>query len=282
MLPYMYLLPIIVLFSVLLVYPMITVVRYALMDNVITNRNPQFVGFANFVRILSDETFWTALWNTVVFTVVSVFFHLVLGMCFALLLNSEQINRHARSVCRALYILPWTFTVAIVAIIWRLLLNPSGVINFIINAGVPIEWFGSSKTALGAIIFVNIWAGYPFYMVSFLAGLQGIPKDLYEAATIDGANAVDKFRYITIPQLKPVIISMLMLDFIWTMQQLSLVWMTTGGGPVRASEVMGTYTYKLAFLNMKFSMASASAIIILVICMVIGFFYVRYQTQRGD
>lgn len=119
-------------------------------------------------------------------------------------------------------------------------------------------------------------------MVSFLAGMQGISRDLYEAATIDGAGAFRQFTAITLPQLKPVILSLFTLDFIWTMQQMSLVWMTTGGGPIHASEVMGTYTYKLAFENMRFSRASASAVIILVICMILCFFYLKLQSQRED
>ena len=125
--------------------------------------------------------------------------------------------------------------------------------------GFKVEWFSSPRTALHAVTFVNIWAGYPLYMVSLLAGLQGIPKDLYEAAGIDGANELQKFWYITIPQLMPIIISIALLDFIWTMQVFPLVWMTTGGGPIHATEMLSTYTYKLAFSSYDFSLASASA-----------------------
>ena len=117
-------------------------------------------------------------------------------------------------------------------------------------------------------------------MVSLLAGLQVIPVDLYEAATIDGANGVQKFWSITIPQLTPIIISIAMLDFIWTMQVFPLVWMTTGGGPIHSTEVLGTYTYKLAFSTYSFSLASASAVIILVLSLCVAFFYVRQQKAR--
>jgi multiple sugar transport system permease protein len=136
------------------------------------------------------------------------------------------------------------------------------------------------KTALHAVTFVNIWAGYPFYMVSLLAGLQGVPPDLYEAATIDGANEGRKFISITIPQLMPIIVSISMLDFIWTMQVFALVWMTTGGGPIHVTEVLGTYTYKAAFSKYQFSAASASAVIILVISMTVAFFYIHHQKAR--
>jgi multiple sugar transport system permease protein len=114
-------------------------------------------------------------------------------------------------------------------------------------------------------------------MISLLAGLQGISQDLYEAAEVDGANAYHQFISITIPQLKPIILSMAMLDCIWTMQQFPLVWMTTGGGPIHATEMLSTYTYKLAFSKYEFSLASASAVIILIFSMVLASVYVRRQ-----
>lgn len=276
--PYLFLAPALILFAVLLVYPILTVMNYSLYDNVITNRNPRFTGLDNFSAILASADFWSALGHTAYFTAVSVFFHLALGILFALLLNTDRLNRYVKGFFRAVLILPWTFTVTIVAILWRLLLNPSGVINYLLGTE-SMDWFGTVGTAMNAAVFVNIWCGYPFYMVSVLAGLQGIGRDLYEAARIDGANAPASLRYITLPQLKPVLSSLLVLDFIWTMQQFSLIYMTTGGGPLRSTEVLGTYTYRLAFTRMKFSMASASALIILLICMAACVFYVRRQTR---
>jgi multiple sugar transport system permease protein len=117
-------------------------------------------------------------------------------------------------------------------------------------------------------------------MVSLLAGLQGIPKDLYEAAGIDGANEWEKFWYITVPQLMPIMISIALLDFIWTMQVFPLVWMTTGGGPIHATEMLSTYTYKLAFRQYDFSLASASAILILLLSMSMTYFYIKHQKAR--
>ena len=119
-------------------------------------------------------------------------------------------------------------------------------------------------------------------MVSLLAGLQGIPNELYEAGTIDGANGRQLFRYITIPQLMPIIISLAMLDFIWTMQQFTLIWMTTGGGPIHVTEMLSTFTYKLAFSSYQFSLASASAFIILVLSMFVALFYVRHQKSIDE
>ncbi|MFO1141515.1 MAG: sugar ABC transporter permease [Amaricoccus sp.] len=282
--PLLYVAPATALFCLLMLYPMVTVIRYSLMDGAITKKNAAFAGFKNYAAVFADPVFWESIANTLYFTVMSVIFHLLVGLAFALLLNSDRVNPVLRSVLRVLFILPWLFTAVIIAILWRLLLDPNGVINSILMTlhivGFKVEWFSSPATALHAVTFVNIWAGYPLYMVSLLAGLQGIPRDLYEAAGIDGANEWEKFRYITIPQLKPIMISIALLDFIWTMQVFPLVWMTTGGGPIHATEMLSTYTYKLAFREYDFSRASASAILILLLSMTMTYFYIKHQKAR--
>jgi multiple sugar transport system permease protein len=284
MVPYLYVAPAAVLFTILMLVPMVNVLRYSLFDGAVTKKDTEFVWFANYVTIFSDPVFWQSVAQTLYFTVMSVVFHLVIGLSFALLLNSNRVNPALRAVLRVLFILPWLFTAVIIAIIWRLMLDPNGVINGILMAlsiiNFKVEWFSSTETALHALTFANIWAGYPLYMVSLLAGLQGIPKDLYEAAEIDGANELQKFLFITIPQLVPIMISIALLDFIWTMQVFPLVWMTTGGGPIYATEVLSTYTYKLAFSKYEFSLAAASAIFILLVSMSATYFYIRHQKAR--
>jgi multiple sugar transport system permease protein len=282
--PLLYVAPAGFLFTLLMLFPMLNVLRYSVMDGAIMKKNAVFVGLQNYLKLFADPVFWQAVEQTLYFTVMSVIFHLLIGLAFALLLNSNRVNPTIRSLLRVLYILPWLFTAVIIAIIWRLLLDPNGVVNSILMAlhiiDFKVEWFSSPKTALHALTFANIWAGYPLYMVSLLAGLQGIPKDLYEAAGIDGAGEFQKFRYITIPQLKPIMVSIALLDFIWTMQVFPLVWMTTGGGPMYATEVLSTYTYKLAFSSYDFSKASASAICILIMSMSMTYFYIKHQKAR--
>lgn len=282
--PYGFLSPTIILIVVLMLIPIVMVIWYSLMDNVITKKNPRFVGFSNYAEVLGSESFHTAILNTVFFTTVSVAAHLVLGLTFATLLNTRFLKSFTKAIFRVIYVMPWLFTVAIIAILWRLLLSPNGIINFLVMelglSSTTIEWLASPDTALLAVTFINIWAGYPFFMVSLLAGLQGIPKDLYEAARVDGANPVQQFLNITLPQLRPIIISMALLDLIWTSQQFALIWMTTGGGPINSTEMLSTFTYKLAFSEYNFSMAAASAVIILAFSMVLAFFYVRYQKAR--
>ena len=280
--PFLYLSPTLILFTVLSLIPIGTVFYYSLMDNVIiTNDTPAFVGVSNYVEVLSSSDFLGALSNTLILAIASVIAHFILGLSFAMLLNTDLIGPITKALFRVIYILPWVFTASIIAILWRLLLNPNGVVNYLlITMGLTdgqIEWLGSRQLALPTVTFINIWAGYPFYMVSFLAGLQGIPQSLYEAGKIDGANGFQIFRFITLPQLRPIISSLAMLDFIWTTHQFTLIWMTTGGGPIRASEVLSTFTYKMAFSSYQFSIASTVAIIILALSTVVGVFYVRNQ-----
>jgi multiple sugar transport system permease protein len=284
--PFGYLLPTLLLLAILSLLPISMVFSYSLMDNVIMNKNPVFVGISNYVDLITDSAFQQAIFNTLYFTVMSVVFHLILGLSFATLLNTKLLGPFTKALFRVVYVLPWVFTATIIAILWRLMLNPNGVINYILLSmglvDTKIEWLSSRQLALQTVTFINIWAGYPFYMVSLLAGLQGIPGELYEAGTIDGANGRQLFRYITLPQLKPIIISLAMLDFIWTMHQFTLIWMTTGGGPIRATEMLSTFTYKAAFSSYEFSRASASAFIILVLSMAVALFYVRQQKASDE
>jgi multiple sugar transport system permease protein len=232
--------------------------------------------------VLTDPIFLVALKNTFIFITLSTIAHLVLGLAFAMLLNSPLLGGVTKAIFRVVFILPWLFTIAVIAVIWRLLLDPSGVVNYILTTfgQQGVNWLSNPTTALWALTFINIWSGYPFFMISLLAGLQGISSDLYEAAAVDGASAFQQFRNVTIPQLRPVLISMAVLDLIWTSQQFALIWMTTGGGPLNVTEMLSTYTYKQAFSSYEFSIASASAVIVLLLTMILAVFYVRQQRER--
>lgn len=279
--PYAYLSPVLVLLLVLMAVPITMVIWYSFMDNVIMNKNPQFVGFKNYFEVLTDPVFTIALKNTAIFIASSVVAHMIIGLFFALLLNTKLLPNWLLTLFRTLFVLPWLLTVAIIAVLWRLILNPNGIANYLlVSIGMlnqKQEWLSDPSTALVALCIINIWAGYPFFMISLLAGLQGIPTQLYEAAEVDGAGPIRQLISITIPQLKPILISMAMLDVIWTSQQFALIWMTTGGGPIDKTEVLPTYTYKLAFSSYQFSMASASAVIILILSMILAALYVRHQ-----
>ena len=281
--PYRYLLPTLVLMIVFLVIPIFMVVRYSFVDKAVVSPSPAFVGLANYAELFADSSFWNAVSNTIIFVVVSVVAHLVIGMIFAMLLNSKYFSNGTKTIARVIYILPWVFTASVVAILWKLMLQPSGIINYLLSALPQItrntEWLSNKDLALVVICFINIWCGYPFYMISILAGLQGISGDLYESAAIDGATMTKSFFHITIPQLKPILISIAMLDFIWTLQSFNVIWMLTGGGPVESTETLSIYIYKLAFQKVNYSMAGTAATVLLVVCVFIAIFYVRQQKK---
>ena len=282
--PYAYLFPTIILLFILLLIPIIMVVCYSLYDNVIVNKNPVFVGLENYKTVLTDPNFHVAIRNTLFFVVVSIVAHMLIGMIFALVLNTRYLGRRTKGIFRVIYALPWMFTASVIAILWRVMLDPNGVINYLIQtlhlSADTIEFLASRDVALKSVTLINIWSGYPFYMISILAGLQGISIDLYEAAALDGADSIQTYFRITLPQLKPILISLIMLDFVWTLQQFALIWMTTGGGQVNATETVSTYIYKQGFSKYQYSLASTGAVILLILCTVIGIFYVRQQKAR--
>jgi multiple sugar transport system permease protein len=284
LIPYGYLSPTVVLMVVLMLTPIVLVITYSVMDSVITSDESRFIGFDNYAQVLTDTVFFTAVRNTIYFSLVSVVGHFVIGLTFATLLNTRLLSARTKALFRVIYIVPWVFTAAIIAVLWRLLLNPNGIVNYLLStvglADSGTEWLSNPDVALHAVTFMNLWAGYPFFMVSLLAGLQGIPQDLYEAARVDGASWVRQFWHVTLPQLKPIIISMALLDFIWTTHQFALIWLTTGGGPVVATEMLSTYIYKLAFSRYEFALASASAVLVLLVSLALAVLYVRHQKAR--
>ena len=280
--PYFFLLPGLALLATLMTFPIYKVVEYSLYNNVIVNPAPQFVGLDNYATLLADRGFWDALWNTAVFTVGSVVGHFIVGMALALLVNAN-IEPRVRLFFRAVLVLPWIFTAVVVALNWQLLLHPLGIINYGLSSlgliSEPLDWLGDADLAMWTLLVVSTWRGYPFLMVSFLSGLQSVPRELYEAADIDGASAFRKFWHVTLPQLKPVIYGVGLLDLIWTFQLFPLVWLLTAGGPGRETEVLSTLTYRLAFVEFQFAKASAVAVVVLLIT---ALFAVLYLKQDRD
>ena len=192
----------------------------------------EWVGLKNYANILKDEVFFTACVNTFVFTIFSVVFHVLLGMAAALLLNRSF---RGRRLVRTLYLLPWMLSYIVGAITWRWLLNGSyGILNeILLRMGLIKEyvaWLGTKQTAMLFVILANIWKQFPYVMLMFIAGLQAIPHEQYEAASIDGANALRCFTSVTLPNMKNVIVITSTLDFIWSFKQFDLIQTMTGGG----------------------------------------------------
>lgn len=236
----------------------------------------QFVGLRNFREILTDMVFLKAIGNTFTFTLGSVALHLVVGLGVALLLNQEI---YARKAFRIIALIPWMFSSVVVAGTWRWLLNSQfGPVNDILRrVGLPssIEWLGNVSLAMLSVILANAWRGFPFVMVMCLAGLQAIPRQQYEAASVDGAGPWQRFWFVTLPNLRFVLTISTVLDVIWNFKYFDLVMLMTNGGPAGSTEVVVTLVYRNAFEFFRFGYAAAQAVVVFLILAGFTAVYVR-------
>ena len=236
-----------------------------------------FVGLANYARMLGDEAFWQALRVSLVFTGTSVALHLVLGLALALLLHQL---RFARTALRIAFLTPWMVAPAVGATIWLWLLEPQfGVVNWLLQAAhlvsAPVAWLGEPGTALASIIAVDVWRGVPFVMLLMLAGLQTIPIEQYEAAAMDGAGAGQRFRFVTWPNLRYLVVVATTLDIINTVRHYDIIGVMTGGGPAGATEALPVLLYNLAFRSNRFGEASAAGVLLLLLVLAFAVAYVK-------
>jgi multiple sugar transport system permease protein len=239
--------------------------------------NVTFDGLGNYARVLGDEGFWHSLRVSLAFTGTSVALHLLLGLALALLVNEL---RFARTGLRIAFLTPWMVAPAVGATIWLWLLEPQfGVVNYLLRASglvaAPVAWLGEPGTALGAVIAVDVWRGVPFVMLLMLAGLQTIPAEQYEAAAMDGAHAWARFRYVTWPNLRYLVVVASTLDVINTIRHYDIIGVMTAGGPARATEVLPVLLYNTAFRANRFGEAAAVGVLLLLIVLVFATFYVK-------
>jgi multiple sugar transport system permease protein len=245
---YLLLLPLIVVLFGLLAYPIVTALGITLQEKTI-GMPGRFIFLENYRRLLfEDKVFWRVVQNGFIFTIGSVSLKVVLGMTLALVLNRRIV---LRGFFRGLLLMPWVAPTVVTALAWRWILDMMGVFNYIMmNVGImklPVPWLARYGPAMFSLILVNAWRGFPFFGITLLAGLQTIPLELYEAAEVDGASAWQRFWSITLPSLRTVLLVVTILSTIWTFNDFSIVWLLTRGGPVNATDVFATYTYKLAF-----------------------------------
>ena len=245
---YLLLLPLVLVLFGLLAYPIISALGITLQDKMI-GLPGRFIFLENYRRLLfEDPIFWRVVQNGFIFTIGSVSLKAIIGMALALVLNRRIV---LRGFFRGLLLMPWVAPTVVTALAWRWILDLMGVFNYIMtNIGImqlPVPWLARYGPAMFSLIMVNVWRGFPFFGVTLLAGLQAIPLELYEAAEVDGASAWQRFWRITLPSLRTVLLVVTILSTIWTFNDFSIVWLLTRGGPVNATDVFATYTYKLGF-----------------------------------
>lgn len=243
-----------------------------------------FILFDNYLELFGDDVFRTSLFNTLRYTVLCLVFQFVIGFILALFFSKRFTL--AKPV-RGILLVPWMIPVTVTALMFKLLFATDiGVINYILKSlhliSKNIEWLTTPGTAMFALVCANIWIGIPFNMILISTGLTTIPKELYESASIDGANKVQTFFSITLPLLKPTIESVLILGFIYTFKVYDLVYVMTSGGPVNSTHMLSTYSYKLSFEMFKYSKGSAVANVLLVILMIVGVFYIKATTAGEE
>ncbi|MFF4352893.1 carbohydrate ABC transporter permease [Streptomyces sp. NPDC001530] len=246
------------------------------------DNNAPFSGWDNFSHVLNDPTFGPALRHTMVFTFVSIVFQYAAGLALAVFFN-----RHFRlaATLRALFLIPWLLPLIVSASTWSWMLNSeSGVVNYALHlVGVsPVDWLTSPHWALTSVIIANVWIGIPFNLVILYSGLQNIPGELYEAASLDGASGWQQFRRITFPLLRPVSAITLLLGLVYTLKVFDLIWIMTKGGPGDSSSTLATWSYQLGFgtLLPKFGPGAAVGNILILIALVFGLLYIRVQRRQ--
>jgi ABC-type sugar transport system permease subunit len=244
----------------------------------------RFVGLANYLELFRDEVFLRTAWNSVVYTVVSVGIKFLIGLTMALILDQE---RRFNNIFRTLLFVPWAVPVVIVALNWRWIYDDlSGFLNnFLITFHTTkdiISWLSDPALAMGCVIAVVVWSGTPFYAMSFLAGLQAIPKELYEAAEIDGASVVQQFVYVTIPRLKTIFITVVMLSTIWTATNLQFVLILTRGGPASRTEIFPHLAYQTSLMARRLGMGAAVTLVFFPILVILILLLTRRMLRQAD
>lgn len=248
-------------------YPFLEAIRISFTDKMIGRGPGEWVGLKNYLYILRWPDFGHMVIRTVAFTIAAVFLKTVVGLILATSLNQPF---RGRNILRGVFMLPWILPTYIVVLVWRWIFDgQTGVLNQIliswglIDRGIP--FLAKTWSAIGLLIFVYVWKGYPFFAMTFLAGMQSIPADLYDAAKVDGAGRMARFQYITLPALRQVMGVVILLSTIWTMNTLEIPMLLTGGGPSHDTEVFPLLTYHLALQNFRLGEGAAVPIMMLPI-----------------
>jgi len=262
-------------------YPIISNWMLSFQDVTVTtlgNPNKPFIGLRNYATLFADGVFSTSVINTFVFTIACIAIQFLIGFALALFFN--RTFSFAKPI-RGLLMIPWMIPMTVTALLFKFMFSSDvGIINQGLQLfGIiqkPIEWLLSPKLAMFSLIFTNIWIGIPFNMILLSTGLTTIPTELYETASIDGANRRQAFTNITLPMLKPAIESVLILGFIYTFKVFDIVFVMTNGGPVNSTHLLSTYSYKLSFTLFKYSQGAATANVLFVILFAVSCLYLKF------
>ncbi len=279
-LAYAYLSPAMFIMALVIAYPFVYNVVISFSNMNLTHfRDWRLIGLRNYWLVVTDYSFWYFFFKTVLWTVLNLVFHVGIGVFLAILLDKDL---RGKTVYRTLLILPWAVPQYITALTWRGMFNSEyGAVNLLLEKlfHTQVLWLSSEWGAFAACLITNIWLGFPFMMIIALGGLQSIPNELYEAAEIDGATAWQKFRNITVPLLRPVMVPAIILGVIWTFNNFNVVWLVSNGGePSDKTHILVSWVYKSAFTYFRFGYAAAFSMIIFLILFIFSWRFIK-KTQ---
>lgn len=271
----------VVIFGVL-IFPILYSAFTGICHYDLTTRSFQFVGLQNYIAMFSDKYFKNSVELTIIFTVVSVFAEIALGIGIAVVLNKEFVGR---GFVRGLMILPWALPSVVNAVMWKWIFNANyGVLNaLLLKLGLIDKyqlWLEMPKTAFLSLLFVNIWKETPYVVLLTIAALANISDDIYEAAKIDGANAWKSFWTMTLPLIKPVVLILTITKTIWALQTFDLVHILTSGGPAGGTELLTFYIHRNTFKYLDFGYGSAMSYTLSIICFVLTFMYLTIFMEK--
>jgi multiple sugar transport system permease protein len=278
---YLLVLPAVVYVVALIGFPLVLGVWYSLTD-VTVAREGQFVGLRNFVEVLRDSTFRLAVRNTMIIAVIATLAKITLSVGLAFLMLGAF---PGRSVLRTLFVLPWTVPIALSTIDWKWMFHSQySVINWLLLKGgiidQPIQWLGTPIAAMAAVIIVSTWRAVPFGAITVLAGLTAVPADVIDAARIDGAGWWSRFQKVIVPIIAPILFITLLFDLIFTLSELVVVYLLTGGGPVDQTQVMATYALQVGVNGSQLGLGAAIALFLLPVQLVLTIVALRAIARR--
>lgn len=282
-LPYVLIIPITFLTALLVVYPISQGIYISLTDKTLgaaVDQKVSFVGLSNYINLLKNSDFLASIRTTVSYAFLNVVFSVGAGLLTALLVNKRF---RGRGGVRALLTAPWAFPDIASVIIFIWILNSAFGVVGILNQYLPFDtsggWLTSSPYAFVSIIGMSMWKTFPFYSIVILAALQGVPDDLLEAATVDGAGAFQRFKNVTLPSIKPTLYLLGLLAFIFAFRQFSMIYLTTGGGPERDTETLVISVYNTAFKYFDYALSSAIGVAGLLITFVVAVVFLSLQNR---
>ena len=273
--------PTVLVFCAVIVYPLISAIYLGLFSIYTPTMEGEWVGLDNYQRLLASGEFWRSLLNNVIWTTGTLALQLIFGILVALMLHRNLVFR---PLARSLVLFPYFLSTVVAVLVWRWLFNDLyGVLNHLLMwAGVvdmPVDWLGTMPNAMISLILVGAWKYFPFVVIAVLARLQSIPDELYEAASIDGAGAWARFVDVTLPQLRDVLIVVVLLRTIWDFKEFDLIYLLTGGGPIIGTQTLPLMVYKEAFALNQMGGASAVAVLMMLVMLL---FMILYLSRVRD